>query len=181
MLGCYDFCAHYEWTFEWLRLRGGEGLVMQYWHEAISEDSQRHAAELIAAKGFQGMREYWDHTLAEEGAGFTAVFDKGVFRFDMQDCPSKGFLIRNHLQQYHDYCDHCIGWIQPIMDQAGFRVSHEHNHCGQCWWEFRRKEDVSPCSRTGELSGANDVRNMNEWKQGKVDGFGDTGEKDSSD
>lgn len=173
MLGCYDFCGHYEWTFEWLRLQGGEELVGQYWRQAISEDSQKHAAELIKAKGFQGMREYWDHTLEEEGAGFSVVSGEDVYRSDMQDCPSKGFLIRNQLEQYHDYCDHCIGWVQPMMDQAGFRVTHEHNHCGQCWWEFRRKGDPSPCSQPGTLGGAKDVRKLADWKKGKIQRFGE--------
>ncbi|MCX7825976.1 MAG: hypothetical protein N2689_10510, partial [Verrucomicrobiae bacterium] len=59
MLGCYDFCGHYEWTFEWLRQRGGEPLVRAYWDEAIRRDSQRHAARLIAEKGIEGMKQYW--------------------------------------------------------------------------------------------------------------------------
>ena len=29
MIGCYDFCGHYEWTFEWMRQRGGESLVLR--------------------------------------------------------------------------------------------------------------------------------------------------------
>ena len=53
------------------------------------------------------------------------------------------FLLRNGLEQYRDYCDHCMGWIGPVMKGAGFVVDHEHNHCGQCWWEFRRASDPS--------------------------------------
>ncbi len=69
MLGTYDFCGHYDWTFEWLRREGGEPLMRWYWEEAIGGDSQRHAAALIVEKGFAGMKEYWSHTLAEEAAG----------------------------------------------------------------------------------------------------------------
>jgi len=58
MLGCYDFCGHYEWTFEWLRQQGGEPLVARYWDEAICRDSQKHAADLIRAEGFAGMKKY---------------------------------------------------------------------------------------------------------------------------
>ena len=54
MIGCYDFCGHYEWTFEWLRQQGGHELVKAYWDEAIHHDSQRHAIELIAAQGHRG-------------------------------------------------------------------------------------------------------------------------------
>ena len=57
MLGCYDFCGHYEWTFEWFRQRGGEALVREYWDTAIARDSQTHAATLIKTKGIAGMKE----------------------------------------------------------------------------------------------------------------------------
>lgn len=30
MIGCYDFCAHYEWTFAWLERAGGHALVRDY-------------------------------------------------------------------------------------------------------------------------------------------------------
>ncbi len=139
MIGAYDFCGHYEWTFQWLHEQRGEDLVRQFWAEAIGGDSQSHASNLIREKGFAGMAEYWAHTLAEEAAGYTATQGQDVFRLDIHDCPSKGFLLQNHLEQYPDYCDHCIGWIGPVMKAAGFEIDHQHNHCGQCWWEFRRR------------------------------------------
>ncbi|MBB5036405.1 hypothetical protein [Prosthecobacter dejongeii] len=164
MIGIYDFCGHYEWTFDWLQKQGGHGLVRSYWHEAIYEDSQRHATALIVGKGFEGMKEYWGHTLAEEGGDWTTTAKEDVFRIDMHACPSKGFLIRNDLQQYPDYCDHCMGWIGPLMKEAGFVINHAHNHCGQCWWEMRRTEDKQPASAVGELSGKADVRLRPDWK-----------------
>lgn len=164
MLGCYDFCGHYEWTFEWLRQQGGEPLVHDYWDTAIRRDSQTHASLLIMTKGIAGMKEYWDHTLEHEAAGYHCTATDQVYRIDMHVCPSKGFLIRNGLAQYHDYCDHCMGWIGPLMKDAGFVIDHEHNHCGQCWWEMRRADDPTPPSTAGELSGAQDVRLRPDWK-----------------
>jgi len=173
MIGCYDFCGHYEWTFEWLRQQGGDDLVHQFWDKAIGQDSQQHAAALIAEKGFSGMKEYWAHTLAEEAAGYTFAEDPGVVRIDMHECPSKGFLLLNGLEQYSDYCDHCIGWIGPMMKKAGFQIHHEHNHCGKCWWEFRRSSDSSPASDTEKLAGKNDVRLLADWatKDQQIDVF----------
>ncbi len=139
MIGCYDFCGHYEWTFQWLHDQRDDDLVHQFWDEAIGGDSQSHASKLIREKGFTGMGEYWAHTLAEEAAGYATTQGDGVFRLDINDCPSKGFLLRNNLEQYPDYCDHCIGWIGSVMETAGFAIDHQHNHCGQCWWEFRRQ------------------------------------------
>lgn len=163
MIGCYDFCGHYDWTFEWLRSEGGEELVRAYWEEAIAGDSQQHAAELIRPLGIEGMKKYWDHTLEEEAAGYTITAKKDVFRVDMHDCPSKGFLLRNGIEFYSDYCDHCIGWIGPVMEKAGFVIDHEHNHCGQCWWEMRRKDSKDPPSKPGELPGDADIRLSPEW------------------
>ena len=80
MMGCYDFCGHYEWTFAWLEAQGGHDLVLDYWDEAIRKDSQRHAAELIETLGFEGMKQYWGHVLEEEAAGYNVSEAPGVFR-----------------------------------------------------------------------------------------------------
>jgi hypothetical protein len=82
----------------------------------------------------------------------------------MHECPSKGFLIRNGLGAYHDYCDHCMGWIGPMLKRAGFAVDHEHNHRGQCWWEIRRSADNTLPSKPGTLGGSGDVRLRGDWR-----------------
>lgn len=171
MIGCSDFCGHYEWTFAWLDGEGGIELVRRYWDEAISRDSQVHARALIVPEGMEGMRKYWQHTLEEEAAGYAFTSGETCFRVDMMKCPSKGFLIDNGLEQYSDYCDHCIGWIGPVMKDAGFVVDHEHNHRGQCWWEFRKTDDPSPPSGPGEFAGEKDVRLRPDWKQSVMDKF----------
>lgn len=164
MIGCQDFCGYYDWTFEYLRRTYGEEAVRLYWEEAIARDSQRHARDLIVSKGFDGMEAYWGHTLAEEQAGYVAMRTEDAYRIDMHACPSMGFLIAHGLKAYHDYCDHCMGWIRVIMDEAGFVIHHEHNHKGQCWWEMRRRGRPGRPSAVGELSGSNDVRLREDWK-----------------
>jgi hypothetical protein len=109
------------------------------------------------------MAQYWSHTLDHEGAGYHTTAAEGVFRIDMHQCPSKGFLLRNGLAACPDYCDHCMGWIGPMLKQAGFAVDHEHNHCGQCWWELRRSSDPAPPSEPGGLAGSHDVRLRPDW------------------
>jgi hypothetical protein len=164
MLGVYDFCGHYEWTFAWLQKQGGPSLLRAYWDIAIAQDSQQHA-HIILEKGIEGMKEYWGHTLQHENAVYhTASTDK-VFRIDMHECPSKGFLLRNNLEQHHDYCDHCMGWIGPLLKRGGYVIDHEHNHMGQCWWEIRSASDPAPASRPGELATSQDVRLRQDWKE----------------
>ncbi len=152
MLGCYDFCGHYDWTFRWIRQRGGQEALLDYWREAIMGDSQVHAATTIAAKGLAGMAEYWGHTLAEEApsGGYQAGVQGDRFVIEMTDCPSRGFLLRNGIEFSGDYCNHCIGWIGPMMQSAGYGVRHAHNHQGQCVWEFFPKSQ--PHLPPGEIA-----------------------------
>lgn len=172
MIGVYDFCGHYDWTFAWLDAQGGPAFLKTYWDEAIRGDSQAHAAALIQEKGFAGMQEYWGHTLTEEAAACSTALTESCFRIDMCSCPSMGFLLANELHKYRDYCDHCMGWIGPMMKQAGFRANHQHNHHGQCWWEFRKASDPG----SGDLCDCyaeHDVRRTPEWNapQAQVDTF----------
>jgi hypothetical protein len=171
MIGAYDYCGHYEWTYAWLEGERGPDFLREYWETAISRDSRRHTRAMIAAGGFDGMRQYWGQALDEEEAGYAITQDAHRFRIDMHACPSKGFLIRNGLQQYPDYCDHCIGWIGPVMAAAGFVVDHQHNHRGKCWWEMRRHGDASPASQPGEFAGEKDVRAAAGWESPDIDAF----------
>lgn len=166
MMGCYDFCGHYEWTFDWLERTGGEPLLHAFWRSAIAADSQQHAREAITNGGFDGMETYWGHTLAEESPdlGYAITRGEDFFRVDMHDCPSKGFLLRNGLAHYRDYCDHCIGWIGPVMQEAGFVIDHEHNHCGQCWWVIRRPGS----SASGAAIASANVCRRPEWQESET-------------
>ena len=167
MIGCQDFCGHYDWTFEYLHREYGDEALHDYWEQAISRDSQRHARALISDKGFQGMSEYWGHTLVEEEAGYIATEAEGLYRIDMYRCPSLGFLLEHGLRHYHDYCEHCMGWIAPIMAENGFSIDHAHNHRGQCWWEIRRAADSKGQSAPGEVAGDHDVRLREDWPAGE--------------
>jgi hypothetical protein len=178
MIGVQDFIQYYDWTFEYIRVNFGEEEVQRYWGEAIAFDSQNHAYLLIKEKGLEGMAEYWGDSLESEEAGYVNTLTSEYFRIDMYDCPSKGLLIKTGQEEYHDYCQHCIGWIEPIMDKTGFLIDHEHNHHGQCWWEMRpatskREEPGSPPTR-----GHHDVRFRDDWQQDNHDLWLDSQEID---
>ena len=158
MIGVQDFIGYYDWTFEYLRRNYGEEALRDYWLRGISQDSQRHARELIEAKGFEGMREYWAYTLAEEEAGYTIQQTEDYFRIDMFNCPSKGHLIQRGLRAYHDYCEHCMAWVGPMLEEAGFTADTEHNHRGQCYLEIHRREN--PSSEPPPDRGPDDVRRL---------------------
>lgn len=167
MIGAQDFCGHYDWTFEYIRRTFGDEALQRYWREAIGFDSQSHALDLIARRGFDGMEEYWGHSLTQEEAGYAITRTDDVFRIDMHDCPSKGFLIRNGLGAYRDYCAHCMGWIGPVAEQAGFTIDHEHNHCGKCWWELRKKETTPDPDSARAAAGERNVELHPDWPRGE--------------
>lgn len=163
MIGVQDFCGHYDWTFEYIRRTYGEAALEKYWAEAIAFDSQAHAFDLIRDKGFDGMDEYWGHTLTQEEAGYAITRTEDAFRIDMHECPSKGFLIRNGLEAHPDYCSHCMGWIAPVAQRAGFTIDHAHNHRGQCWWELYRPETPPNREALLQQAGEKDVTRREDW------------------
>jgi hypothetical protein len=169
MLGCHDFCGYYEWTFHYLRRRFGRSGLEKYWAQAIALDSQTHYIAAAKSKGLRGLYESWSQTGVDEQCDWTVTLDEAqnLVRLDMRECPSKGFLLGNRLNADEDYCDHCIGWIGPALDQAGFEVAaHEHNHCGQCWWEIRARDRSQPLVQI-----QTDIRQDTRWGHGYIHRF----------
>lgn len=167
MLGSNDFCGHYEWTFHFVRRRFGQAVVRDLWAQAIGGESQDHYKKAALHAGLRGLYETWIRTGKEEQCNwnFTLDEEKNVLRWDMYQCPSKGFLLNRDLNADEDYCDHCMGWIIPMLDKAGVEVvSHEHNHCGQCWAEMRLKDKPSE-----PLDLACDIRKDARWNRGYLD------------
>jgi hypothetical protein len=169
MLGCHDFCGYYDWTFHYLRRRFGEAALGEYWADAIAADSQQHYLDAARKEGLRGLYESWAQTGEDEECDWTVTLDgpNNLLRLDMRECPSKGFLLSHDLNADEDYCDHCIGWIGPAVHEVGVEVvAHEHNHCGQCWWEMRTLDKKQP-----SVNVATDIRRDTRWASGYLDRF----------
>jgi hypothetical protein len=167
MLGCQDFCGYYDWSFHYVRRRWGNGEVERLWREAIGGDSQKHYSEPAAESGLLALYKTWVNTGEDEHCDWTFTLDeeKNVLRWDMRECPSKGFLIQNDRNADEDYCNHCMGWIIPMLQSIGAEmVAHEHNHCGQCWAEMRMKDRPSQ-----PLDLPIDIRKDPRWNRGYLD------------
>ena len=169
MLGCHDFCGYYEWTFHYLRRQFGEAALEEYWSDAIAADSQQHYLDAAREEGLRGLYKTWAQTGEDEECDWTVTLDEpnNLLRLDMRECPSKGFLLAGDLNADEDYCDHCMGWIGPALHQIGAEVAaHEHNHCGQCWWEIRNvAKDQLP------VDVATDIRRDARWQNGYLDRY----------
>jgi len=167
MLGCQDFCGYYDWTFHYLRSRFGLEALQRYWAEAIGGEAQQHYAAAARAGGLRGLLEVWSKTGQDEHCDWTFTLDEAcnVLRWDMRECPSKGYLLAHGLSADEDYCDHCMGWVIPLVRQAGCEViGHEHNHRGQCWGEIRQ---VNQPSKPPNIPG--DIRDDPRWRRGALD------------
>ena len=51
-----------------------------------------------------------------------------------------------------------------MMQESGFVIDHEHNHCGQCWWEMRTAGSTGGHAPVGEVAGGKDVRLLPQWR-----------------
>lgn len=180
MLGCQDFCGYYEWTFHYVRRRWGPPAVARLWAEAIGGESQRHYSEAAREAGMAGLYRTWVKTGEDESCDWTFNLDeaRNLLRWDMRQCPSKGFLLAHDLNADEDYCDHCMGWMIPLLEQVGVEVcEHEHNHCGQCWGTMRQKDRSAAAEDPGvckpppaeSCSAEGDIRNDPRWKHGYID------------
>ncbi len=169
MLGCQDFCGYYDWTFDHVRRTFGQDAVHELWAQAIGGESQRHYVEAGHRAGLRGLYEAWTATGEDEKCDWTFTLDeqKNVLRWDMRQCPSKGFLLQNDLNQDEDYCDHCMGWEGPMLQSIGIEIAgHEHNHSGQCWGELRIMDKPYE-----SLDLPVDIRKDPRWQNGYLDRF----------
>ena len=169
MLGCQDFCGYYEWTFHFLRRKFGQEGIERYWREAIAADAQSHYIAAGKQSALRGLYDCWSHTGDSEQCDWTVSLDEANnhLRLDMRECPSKGFLLTNNLNADEDYCDHCIGWIGPALKVLNAEVvAHEHNHCGQCWWQIAMKDRPSAAAVPDA-----DIRDDPRWQHGYLDRF----------
>jgi len=167
MLGCHDFCGYYDWTFHYVGRDHGREAVKLLWADAIVK-AQMHYTQAGVEQGLRGLYDVWVKTGEDERCDWTFTLDeaKNVLRCDMRECPSKGHLIGNDLYADEDYCDHCVGWMNPLLEQVGAEVvAHEHNHSGQCWMEMRIKGQPheSLAGRDGDIT--DDPR----WARGYVE------------
>ncbi len=118
MIPSDHFVRFYNEVFKFLDRKGGDHL-QNYWLE-ISRHQERHCLELFKTKGLQGMYEYWEHIRIEENCDMEITMHDGWIEFYMKKCPSLTKAIDNDAEPCEKYCDHCPGWVGPLMKKAGF-------------------------------------------------------------
>ena len=118
MIPSDHFVRFYNEVFKFLEKQPGDELE-KYWLE-ISRHQEMHCLELFKTKGLQGMYDYWEHIRIEENCDMTLTLTDDCFTLEMHRCPSLSKVLDNDAAPCEKYCDHCQGWIKPLIEKAGY-------------------------------------------------------------
>ena len=120
MIPSDHFTRFYNEVFKFLEKQSEEDLK-DYWLE-ISKNQEKHTLELFKEKGLRGMYDYWDHIRIEENCDLDLELEDDKLELRMNVCPSLSKVLDNDAEPMKRYCDHCAGWIGPIMDKVGYHL-----------------------------------------------------------
>ena len=70
------------------------------------------------------MYEYWEHIRIEENCDMTLNLLPDRLILTMNRCPSLGKVIDNDAGACLKYCDHCPGWVIPLLEKAGYTCEY---------------------------------------------------------
>ena len=113
MIPSDHFVKFYSEVFKYLQ-KQGKAAVDEY-YTTIAEHQKTHCLKLFQEKGIEGMKEYWDHIIIEENCDADSFIQNKSYTFYMNSCPSLGKVLDNDGGVCDIYCDHCPGWILPVM------------------------------------------------------------------
>ncbi len=132
MIPSDHFVRYYNEVFKALDELGREHLVA-YWRE-LGRLQTKELGERFRTGGLQACYDYWKVIEKEENCGARVTLADDYFEFRMEACPSLGKVLDNDAAPSPLYCDHCMGWVKPVMEYAGlYAVMDMHSrtepHC----------------------------------------------------
>ncbi len=116
MIPSDHFVRFYNEVFKFLDEVGG----LEDYYLEISHHQELHCLELFKTKGLQGMYDYWEHIRIEENCESELKLFPDRLETRMLRCPSLSKAIDNDAGVCEKYCDHCPGWVIPLLEKAGF-------------------------------------------------------------
>lgn len=117
MIPSDHFVRFYNEVFKFLTSNGSEHLLQYYKH--VSKNQEQFCLDLFKAKQMRGMYEYWERIRIEENCEMTHSASDDTYSFHFHLCPSMSKILDNDSPPSPEYCEHCSGWIFPIMTQCG--------------------------------------------------------------
>jgi len=120
MIPSDHFVRFYNEVFKALDKKSSQDL-RAYWDEV-----GRQQAEVLAKPfrkgGLKACYDYWSRIIREENCEAEVELTNEYFEFRMLRCPSLSKVLDNDAEPFERYCEHCSGWITPVMEQCGLRV-----------------------------------------------------------
>jgi len=132
MIPSDHFVRFYNEVFKALEERGHECLVA-YWRE-LGRLQRAELSERFRQGGLQACYDYWQKILKEEDCKGRLTLTDDYFEFRMDRCPSLSKVLDNDATPCALYCDHCAGWVEPVMKEAGLffvtdMIDRSQPHC----------------------------------------------------
>jgi hypothetical protein len=126
------FVRYYNEVFKALEEKGLDHLV-GYWN-GVGDLQKQELAETFRQGKLQACHDYWARILKEENCVGRLTLTPDYFEFCMDRCPSLSKVLDNDAAACQYYCDHCMGWVRPVMDAAGLYAvldikSRTEPHC----------------------------------------------------
>jgi hypothetical protein len=117
MIPSDHFVRFYNEVFKALQELGHEHLVA-YWQE-LGRLQAAELADRFRAGGLEACHDYWRRIVQEENCEATLTLTDDYFELRMLRCPSLAKVLDNDAAACDRYCDHCMAWIEPVMQAAG--------------------------------------------------------------
>lgn len=117
MIPSDHFVRYYNEVFKSLEDLGRQHLV-RYW-DTLGELQKKELADSFRNGGIQACYDYWARILKEENCVGQLDLTPDYFELRMDCCPSLSKVLDNDAAACSVYCDHCMGWVGPVMQTAG--------------------------------------------------------------
>ncbi len=121
MIPSDHFVRFYNEVFKFLDEKGD--LEKYYLH--ISSHQEFHCLELFKKHGLQGVYDYYVKIRKEENCELDLDFKEHELTFFMRKCPSLSKALDNDAGACSKYCDHCNGWLAPLLAKAGLYMIYD--------------------------------------------------------
>jgi len=122
MIPSDHFVRFYNEVFKFLDERDD----LEDYYLEISRHQELHCFELFWTKGLEGMREYWDKITREENCERMHFENPDGRESMMTLCPSLSKALDSDAGVCRKYCDHCAGWVLPLLTKCGFYGVRDH-------------------------------------------------------
>ena len=123
MIPSDHFVRFYNEVFKALAERGHDHLEA-YWRE-LGRLQTLELADKFRTGGLAACRDYWARIVQEENCLADLVLTEDYFEFRMRQCPSLSKALDNDATPCELYCDHCMGWVEPMMEAAGLFPAYD--------------------------------------------------------